>query len=148
MWFDIHREKASKSRREASKNKIFSKFSSASNQYLKKLLIEDGLDYKCEECNNSGFHNEKPLTLQLDHKNGNSSDNRKENLRLLCPNCHSQTETYCGKGNTGKYKVNDALLIEALKTEKNIRQALLKVGLSAKGGNYKRAFLLKSKMAG
>lgn len=39
----------------------------------------------------------KPLRLQLDHANGDNTDNREENLRLLCPNCHSQTETYYGR---------------------------------------------------
>ena len=37
------------------------------------------------------------LTLQLDHINGINNDNRKENLRFLCPNCHSQTDTFAGR---------------------------------------------------
>ena len=41
--------------------------------------------------------NDKKLSLQLDHINGDNSDNRLENLRFLCPNCHTQTETYCSK---------------------------------------------------
>lgn len=38
-----------------------------------------------------------PITLHLDHRNGDNCDNRLANLRLLCPNCHSQTATYCGR---------------------------------------------------
>lgn len=48
----------------------------------------------CAECGISGDWNGKPLTLQLDHINGKHSDNRIENLRILCPNCHSQTSTW------------------------------------------------------
>lgn len=67
---------------------------------LKIRLIKAGLlDYKCSFCENPGVWNEKDLSLQLDHINGDSTDNRIENLRLLCPNCHSQTKTYSGKNN-------------------------------------------------
>lgn len=65
---------------------------------LKKRLIEVGLkEDKCEICGCSNEWNGKPLTLQLDHINGNHSDNRLENLRIVCPNCHSQTETFSNK---------------------------------------------------
>lgn len=65
---------------------------------LKKRLIRElQWEYKCAECNLAGQWNNKYLSLHLDHINGNNRDHRKENLRFLCPNCHSQTHTYCGK---------------------------------------------------
>jgi 5-methylcytosine-specific restriction endonuclease McrA len=66
------------------------------NGTIKKRLIEEGiLKEECVECGKTNMHNGKKLVLHLDHINGNNKDNRIENLRFLCPNCHSQTETYC-----------------------------------------------------
>jgi Zn finger protein HypA/HybF involved in hydrogenase expression len=65
---------------------------------LKKRLIREKLIVnKCSECGLQDTWNGKKIVLQLDHVNGNNSDNRLENLRILCPNCHSQTDTYAGR---------------------------------------------------
>ena len=52
---------------------------------------------KCEICNLENQWNGELISLHLDHINGINNDNRIENLRILCPNCHSQTKTYAGK---------------------------------------------------
>jgi len=70
---------------------------------LKIRIINKGLlEYKCAKCGNRGEWNGEPITLQLDHKNGNNTDHRLENIRFLCPNCHSQTKNFSGR-NIGKY---------------------------------------------
>ncbi len=65
---------------------------------LKCRLLNAGIFKNvCAECNQGPEWNGKPLVLQLDHVNGISTDHRLENLRILCPHCHSQTETFTGK---------------------------------------------------
>lgn len=103
---------------------------------LKKLFLTKA-KYECTECKTS-YWNGKPITLELDHINGNNRDNRLENLRLLCPNCHSQTHTYKNKEKRGLRKVSDAMIISAITSCENIRQVLLSVGLQDQGANYKR----------
>jgi len=72
--------------------------SSYNRGHLKRRLLADGLlSNICSECGLSGEWNGKPIVLQLDHINGISNDNRLDNLRLLCPNCHSQTDTFAGR---------------------------------------------------
>lgn len=71
---------------------------------LKMRLIESGLlAYRCRDCGNKGRWKGLPLSLQLEHIDGDCRDHSLENLCFLCPNCHSQTDTYAGK-NRGKYK--------------------------------------------
>lgn len=65
---------------------------------LRERLIKEGLkENKCEICGISEWNN-KPISLQLHHINGINNDNRLENLQILCPNCHSQTETFGTRG--------------------------------------------------
>jgi len=67
---------------------------------LHRALQEVGVPYSCASCGNTGEWRGQALTLQIDHISGDWLDNRAENLRYLCPNCHALTDTWCrtGKG--------------------------------------------------
>ena len=91
---------------------------------------------KCECCGNTTWL-EQPIKLEVHHIDGDCTNNVLENLSLLCPNCHSYTNSWCK--NKPKVQVTDEQLIEALQTSKSIHQALLKVGLSTAGVNYDKA---------
>lgn len=98
--------------------------------------------HKCEKCGNTDWQG-RPIPLEAHHIDSDRLNNILENLQLLCPNCHAQTENYRNKNlSTEKEKretISDEDFKRALQTSKNIRQALLQLGLAAKGGNYTRA---------
>ena len=119
-------------------DEIFSENSRFCTGHVKKTLITLALkDWKCELCGLTEWQN-KAIVLELDHINGKNRDHRIENIRFLCPNCHSQTFNFRGRNiNTGKRTVSDKTLLDELK-KSNIRQSLLNVGMSASGTNYER----------
>lgn len=71
--------------------------SSFQSYKLKKRLLQQNLkEYRCERCGRTEWENEQ-IPLEIHHINGDNTDNRLENLQLLCPNCHALTDNYRGK---------------------------------------------------
>ena len=103
----------------------------------KRKFIEKEQNNRCIKC---GIYEwlGKPIVFELDQIDGDRNNNCRENLELLCPNCHSQTHTWRGR-NKARNRVSDETLKHALSNAQNIRQALHSVGIAPKGGNYKRA---------
>lgn len=65
---------------------------------LKKRLVKSKrMKDQCVECGIGPVYNNKPISLQLDHKDGNRRNHMLNNLRILCPNCHSQTDNFSGR---------------------------------------------------
>ena len=71
--------------------------------FLKKLVKEGYKEYRCEKCGITEWNGEE-LKLQLHHLDGNHYNWNVDNLQVLCPNCHSQTDNFCGKATRSKEK--------------------------------------------
>lgn len=110
-------------------HKILISGSTYSNVDLKKRLYEEGLkERKCEKCGQDEDWYGERMALILDHINGEHTDNRFENLRIVCPNCNATLPTHCGKnkkkkhycecGNT-KFKTSDKCRTCSNKTSRN-----------------------------
>lgn len=121
-------------------------------QYGNNIKVADALSAlialrgrKCERCNLSNWQNE-PIPLEIHHIDGNHLNNTIENLQILCCNCHALTKNFRGRNqNNIKQRaenISDEKFIKALQSTPNVRQALLKLGLTACGGNYERAYNL------
>ncbi len=76
---------------------IFIEHGKPESRIKKYIRYYNLIEYKCRECGIEETWNGKPLTLELDHINGDNCNNLLSNLRFLCPNCHSQSDTFRGR---------------------------------------------------
>jgi hypothetical protein len=142
-------EKIGEKRKENHRKRILeSNYEDLSFESLRfRILYEQ--EKKCNKCGLNSWLGQE-LILELEHKDGNNKNNERNNLEMICPNCHSLTETWRGRNKRERrHRVSDKDLLESLLINNwNIRQALLDVGLSAKGGNYNRCHKLKKEYLG
>jgi Zn finger protein HypA/HybF involved in hydrogenase expression len=111
-------------------DQVFCIDSLASATYVKTLIIKKNLlPYICSICGMQPFWNGKILKLQMDHINGIRTDHRLENLRMVCPNCHSQTETFGSKNKNKGFPSNERI-IEVLKNTYTITEAIRILGIN------------------
>lgn len=109
-------------------------------------LIRDALikirGHQCEDCKLSYWKNQL-IPLEAHHIDGDKCNNNLNNLKLLCPNCHTLTPNYGTKNKKGiRKEISDEELINALKSFPSIRQALFSLGMSDAGANYERVRIL------
>ena len=118
----------------------------------KRLKIYHEQECKCNNCGNDKWQGED-IPLEIEHKDGNHFNNERNNLELLCLNCHAFTNTWRGRNKKGQrpkgHKVTDERLLEALLNHDwNMRQALIEVKLAPKGANYPRCHRIKREYLG
>lgn len=125
-------------------DEAFQKGSKASKGILVYWLKQER-EWKCECCGLTEWQG-KRLPLEVHHINGDRTDQRRENLQILCPNCHAITENW-RSGNLGVHtkraqRVSDEELLEAVHSELSIAKALQKVGLADGANRYRVRKLL------
>jgi len=106
-----------------------------------RILIEQ--NYICNLCQQTLIWNGKPLKFHLDHISGNRKDETRNNLQMICPNCHSQTDTYGGKNGV---KVTNKEIEDALATSENNHHVCAKVGLNPSAHAYNRINKIRENM--
>ena len=92
-------------------------------KYLKKFGVKN--TNVCERCGRSEWEGE-PIPLQVHHLNGEHTDNRIENLQILCPNCHALTDNYCGKNTKSRKPIEEILKENEEKQERRIEKENLR----------------------
>lgn len=98
-----------------------------SDTMIRALTILRG--WKCERCGRTEWEGQR-IPLCVHHIDGNHINNQIENLQVLCPNCHAQTDNYCGRNKNKRPPITDEQFVEALRQTTSIRQALQKLGIN------------------
>lgn len=111
---------------------------------IRTILLKER-PYQCECCGISSWLN-KSITLEVHHKDGNSNNNVRDNLILLCPNCHSQTDNWRHK-NVKSNHISDDVFLETLNNSNSICDACRQLGITPNQSNYNRARKLLNKEA-
>ena len=128
------------SREKYSLEEVFIKNSPVTQKVLRGYVERHNIiPYRCDICGCDGHWQDSMIALELDHIDGNNTNNEINNLHYLCPNCHALTSTYRGRNKETSNLVSEEEFVEALKNTSNIRQALIKLKLSPAGANYTRA---------
>lgn len=108
------------------------------------LRLKELREWKCDCCGISEWMG-KPISLEIHHIDGDTLNNNLDNLQILCPNCHSQTDNWRSRNQRGysktSKKISDEQLIEAVNKCGSINEALSSLGLAG-GANYQRVYKL------
>lgn len=141
VFSDAHREKSAISHR---RKLIESKTFESLGYIMRKKIVAEDQDYKCIHCGLSEWMGLK-ITLELDHIDGDRTNNVRDNLRCLCPNCHSITDTWkMGTGDyKGKRKCTDEEIIVAFKKTKSINGTLKELDMNWGSSNTVKKVLAK-----
>lgn len=115
-------------------NIINGDFDTLSNESKRKRILFEQ-DQNCNVCHIPQKWNEKFLSFHLDHISGDRRDETRSNLQMICPNCHSQTDTYCGKNGT---KVTNKEIANALSDTINNHKLCISLGLNPSMNAYAR----------
>lgn len=112
-------------------------FGVVNKRTIREILLKER-PYKCEKCGLTDWLGE-PISLQVHHIDGNSNHNTRNNLMLLCPNCHSQTDNWCHKNVNRHTNIDDNTFLEVLKNNDSICAACRELGITPNQNAYIRA---------
>ena len=118
-------------------------FGITNKRSIREILLEERL-HKCEKCGLTSWLG-KPINLQVHHIDGNTNHNTRDNLLLLCPNCHSQTDNWCNKNINRNNNITDEDFLNAIKNSNNICEACRILGITPNQNAYLRAKRLTAK---
>lgn len=135
-WSELERAKLSLERKRIAEISYQSKSWEELGKRQKKRRLREEAKNRCEGCGLQKWLGQD-LMLEVHHIDGNNNNWNRNNVRLLCPNCHSQTDNFRIRKLAKTKRISDADILKVVGTVDNLGQLLMAVGLVGKGGNYK-----------